>query len=121
MKVKVHWNLHKGGFSVTDRKTGKIIKAITDNITIANPIAKLAAGKLQDCHDKGKRHVCAWIIGDLVEYQPLNGEAITYNPFKSDNFISVQTGELMPFNQELGAFASFTINQNAKPSTIIGK
>jgi len=118
MKVKVHWNLHKGGFSVTDRKTGKVIKSITDNITIANPVAKLSAGKLKACRQKGKRHVCAWIVGDLVAHQPLEGDSITYNPFKGDNFVNMRNEEPLPFNQRLGDYASFNI-VNEKPLTII--
>ena len=39
MKVKVHWNLHKGGYSVTNTKTKLVMPEFTDNIVITNPVA----------------------------------------------------------------------------------
>ena len=127
MRVKVHWNLHKGGYSVTNRKTGLVMPEFADNIVITNPIAKLAQGRYDACHTKSKRHVCAWIIGEMVDpkhvsestwQQNPHHDLLHYNPFKNRHFTN-QYGEEIPFNESLGQFAIFTTDANGKPVTII--
>ena len=118
--VKVHMNLHTKVFSVTCRKSGKVIKGITDNITILNPVAKLGRGKYDDCHTKNKRHVCAWIIGEMTEKNPaFIGRKIRYNPFDNMHFTEAHTGHELPFNESLGSIAAFNLI-DGKPVVIIG-
>ena len=125
MKVKIHWNLQVGGWSVTPRaKGGKIIPELRQaELVLLNPVAKLAPGKYNDCHSKNKRHVCAWIIGDLVdasEYNTMTDQGLTFNPFKNKHFIDESTGEEIPFNESLGTIATFH-QANGKPVLRIGK
>ena len=141
MKVKVHWNLHKGGYSVTNTKTKLVMPEFTDNIVITNPIAKIAQGKYDDCHTIGKRHVCAWITGEMmnptcnadrwwsmIDNCPASnalanfsgGDMLSYNPFKNRHFTN-QDGVEIPFNESLGEFAIFTTDDNGKPMTIVTK
>jgi len=132
MKVKVHWNLHKGGYSVTNTKTGRVMPEFTDNIVITNPVAKIAQGKYDDCHTVGKRHVCAWITGEMIDSTHasvdsagvlstlINGDMLSYNPFKNRHFTN-QDGVEIPFNESLGEFATFTTDDSGKPITIVTK
>jgi len=128
MKVKVHWNLHKGGYSVTNTKTGRVMPEFTDNIVITNPVAKIAQGKYDDCHTVGKRHVCAWITGEMIDSTHASnalanfsdGDMLSYNPFKNRHFTN-QDGVEIPFNESLGEFATFTTDDNGKPMTIVTK
>ena len=128
MKVKVHWNLHKGGYSVTNTKTKLVMPEFTDNIVITNPVAKIAQGKYDDCHTIGKRHVCAWITGEMIDNCPASnapanfsdGDMLSYNPFKNRHFTN-QDGVEIPFNESLGEFAIFTTDDNGKPMTIVTK
>lgn len=126
MKVKVHWNLQVGGFSVTPRaKGGKVMQELrNETIVILNPVAKLAEGKYNDCHSKGKRHVCAWINGDMVnasEYNTITDQGLTYNPFKNKHFVDVATGDEIPFNVSLGSIAVFTQDADGNPVLKIGR
>ena len=125
MKVKVYWNLHVGGWSVTPRSSGgRVMMDLRQtDLVLLNPVAKFGQGKYHDCHVKGKRHVCAWIIGDMVEasdYNVITDRALVYNPFNNRHFTDQATGEEIAFNKSLGSIATFT-QVDGKPVLRTGK
>lgn len=116
--VKVHWNLNEGGFSVTCRKDGKVIKTLRDKITIINPVAKLQEGKYLKA-SVGKREVCAWISGDMVDYQEIKGDQLHYNPWKSRHFTNKSSGESIPFNELMGSMVTFETEKDAEGNVVL--
>lgn len=125
MKVKVHWNLQKGGVSVTPNG-GKVCQDAESRarVLIANPMTKIAEGKwlkTQTINDNGKQHkreVCAWLSGTRQDFHPIeNGERLYYNPYKNKHFTRAD-GSIVPFNQVLAPYATIEAGNGKRDYTI---
>lgn len=121
MKVKVHFNLHKNLWSITARSgkdAGRVIAHVKE-CSIINPVFKVADGKYNKCHSDNKRHVCAWIFGDLdLEFSPVSGgRRISYNPFKSHDFYWADTQETVTGNLKVMSFKANGIDRNTEVLT----
>jgi hypothetical protein len=124
MKVKVHWNLQKGGVSVTPNG-GKVCQDAESRkrVLIANPMTKIGQGKwekTQLINENGKQHkreVCAWISGTREFFQPVRGEKLHYNPYKNKHFTR-DDGSIVPFNEVLAPYATVEAGNGKHDYTI---
>ena len=122
--MRVHINLHhlKAGrsdiFSVT--KSGKV-QFYTDSVVLANPKQVIAEGKYQDCLTKNKRHVCAWIDGEVATDFLNTGKkasvSFSYNPFKSRDFYYMDSQSPVDFGQH--DYAVFQVIDGKPHCTLI--
>lgn len=93
-KVFVYYNLHKHCFSVKNVKTGLVV-AHTDDITLEDAVFKVSEkGRLRVLSEK-RKNVHAGVVGS---YYPspmsiLYSEEATYNPYKFESFVLVETEE----------------------------
>lgn len=127
MKVKVHWNLAKAKagifeWSVTARCAGgKVMPEFTNNIKIINPKLVFVKSAYKRIVDSGmkSRKVYAQIHGDMVEFAPVAGRAISCNPKEhtSPNFYFTDTKQDLQFGESFSE-ASFTV-VDGKPLCII--
>ncbi len=90
MKIKAYFNLHKKIFSV--QHNGLVI-GHADHLTISSPQFKVSeAGRQRVLRDK-RKNVHAFVIGEVADDwkslpdNDLQGEAITYNPYKYSTFV----------------------------------
>lgn len=99
LKVFVYYNLHRHTFSIKalegDRK-GRVI-AYSNFVTLTNASPKVSEAGRQRVLREGRKNVHAGIVGTLVtlgDQGRLDGQAITYNPYKYNTF--VRTGDALP-------------------------
>lgn len=93
--VDVYWNLHKGGWSVRNRKTGRVIQVVPEISLINCRFVVQPAGREKVRREKRKT-VHAFVRG---EYWPqfaapsiAQTEGVTYNPYKHNTFV-IRDGE----------------------------
>lgn len=89
--VDVYWNLHKGAWSVRDRKT-RLVVARVDAITLTDVQFKVSAAGNARVRSEGRKNVHAFARGRLETigadvFDPA-GRSITYNPYKYTTFVT---------------------------------
>jgi len=91
-RISVHWNLQRGGYSVTLDKKRVIAKP--DAVCLTNVRFVVSAAQLRRMRGLGRRKVVAWIEGDVCPcHGPLSdGVEITFNPWRADTFHERGTG-----------------------------
>ena len=95
--VRVYCNLHKGCWSVQDRKTGRVVRHV-DACTLADVKFTVRPAGREKVRREGKKNVHAFAAG---RYSLKNGLAayhkgarrVTYNPYVNDTFVFAETGE----------------------------
>jgi len=95
--VRVYWNLHKGCWSVQDRKTGRVVRHV-EAITLADVKFIVRPAGREKVRREGKKNVHAFAAG---RYSLKNGLAayhkgarrVTYNPYVNETFVFAETGE----------------------------
>lgn len=87
--VRVHVNLHRGDFTITDPKTRKRIGS-ADDITLTGVTFKVSEARRQAVIRQGQREVHAWAIGTVVAINTAPDvdalRAVTYNPHRAPLF-----------------------------------
>jgi len=90
-RVRVHYNLHRGGFSVVNRSTGRVVANVPD-ITLANVEFRVQPSGLARIRREHCRAVCAYAVGDIVTVNASPDVSamrrITFNPYRADTFTS---------------------------------
>jgi hypothetical protein len=88
-RVRVHYNLHRGGFSVVSRTTGRVVAWVRD-ITLTDVVFRVQASGLARIRREHCRAVCAYAVGTIesVNDDPeTNGQhRVTFNPYRADTF-----------------------------------
>ena len=95
--VRVYWNLHKGCWSVQDRKTGRVVKHV-EAWTLADVKFTVRPAGRDKVRREGKKNVHAFAAG---RFSLKNGLAsivkgarkVTYNPYVNETFVFAETGE----------------------------
>lgn len=91
-RVRVHLNLHRGDWSISDPKTGRVLRSATD-VTLTGVTFRVSEATRQRIIDKQRRRVHAWAIGTLVSVDTapdITGrDAVTYNPYRAPTFTRV--------------------------------
>jgi hypothetical protein len=93
-EVFVYFNLHKKLFSVKDVKTGLVV-AHTDSISLEEATFKVSEAGRQRVLREQKKNVHAGVRGKYMKanLKSLCDKGVTYNPYKYDSFVEVETGE----------------------------
>ena len=99
-KVRVYWNLHKKCWSVQDRKTGRVIRHVTNCVLSDSKFVVRKAGQAK-VRREGKKNVHAFAVGTVIEWTLENSRSffldscrtVTYNPYVNDTFVYKDTGE----------------------------
>jgi hypothetical protein len=98
-RVKVYYNLHKHTFSV--QKQGLVILH-ADYVKLENVEFKVRPGGKEKVRQEKSKNVHAFVIGELIDYcqypcddipEEPTGEIVTYNPYKHDSFVYLETEE----------------------------
>ena len=121
MKAFVYFNLHKKCWSIRAKEgseNGRVLAHAT-SVAIADATTKVSEAGRQRVIKEGSKNVHAGVVGELVGYTGNmtdagtraglcsvndsndmfsvdNMEAITYNPYKSSNFLIRSTGNPVP-------------------------
>lgn len=92
-KVKGYVNLQNGKMAIQGTD-GKVI-GYADSVTLTNVEFKVSQSKLKWIKEKGRRTVCAFVVGNITTdcSRVPTGKRISYNPMKQDTFYNVDTGE----------------------------
>lgn len=87
-RVKVHFNRHRGDWSVTRR--GRVIANVAD-VTLIEVRFVVQAGGLARIRATGTRSVIAYATGVVTAYDTrpdlCDWEPVTFNPFTADTFV----------------------------------
>lgn len=90
-RVRVHLNLHRGDFSISDPKTGNVLASCTD-ATLSGVTFKVSESTRQRIIAKNRRRVHAWAVGILEEVDTtpaIEGAVkVSYNPFRGPEFMT---------------------------------
>jgi len=131
--VRIYWNLHKGQWSIQDKKSGLVIGRQPEVFLEGayfeptydkrgrhiEPKFKVRQGGRMRVIKEGKKNVHAFAEGwyPSVWISPKwyddEGRCVTYNPYKNDTFVYKDTGE--PVGQEIRKIW-LTTTAEGKPS-----
>lgn len=103
-RVRVHFNLHRGDFSVIDPKTGKVV-ANVPGIVLSDAEFRVSEKSRQRAIDRGRRSVHAYVIGfvSALSYRHNPGDIkVTYNPFRSGFFHQSVSGDRVDSADSVG-------------------
>jgi hypothetical protein len=84
-RVRVHWNLHRGGYSVT---VGGRVVATPASICLRDCVFVVSDASLARMRRLGRRKVVAWIEGVVCDdcADHATGDRVTFNPWRADRF-----------------------------------
>jgi hypothetical protein len=94
--VDVYWNLHKGAWSVRDRKT-RLVVARVDAITLTDVQFIVSAAGNARVRAEGRKNVHAFARGTVAGVGDDGGPSfavvpVTYNPYKNTTFVGKHDG-----------------------------
>lgn len=98
-RVMVYFNLHKKTFSI--QKSGLVLLH-ADYVKLRNVEFRVRKGGKEKVRKEKSKNVHAFVIGDIVEYceypcsdipTNVDGDVVTYNPYKYDSFVLKNTEE----------------------------
>src|SRR5262245_46567829 len=101
-RVRVHWNLTRGGFVVRGLPMRPGDMQYVDSVCIRNATFKATPAGAAYCRGfvnkktgkVGARFVVAWVEGERCDCHAVSGESTlaTYNPFRGDEFVRCDDG-----------------------------
>ena len=94
-KVRVHWNIHKGGLVLRNYPNIVGDMEYVNSVCIKDAIF-VVREKTRDRIRKGEdRSVHAWVEGELCNCGELEGEDVTYNPYRDNGFVVRGTDKVL--------------------------
>jgi len=92
--VEVHYNLHEGGFSITNVKSGLVV-ARAPYVSLIDVTTKVSESGRQRVLREQSKNVHAKIVGFYTEKEmDMSGaNVMTYNPYKYSSFVDKETKE----------------------------
>jgi hypothetical protein len=95
-RVQVYYNLHQGGYSIKDKKTGLVV-AYADNVLLKNNCKfKVSESGRQKVIQEKRKRVHAFIEGDFIQgdeyYDVSHLDRIYYNPYITPLFTDMNDG-----------------------------
>ncbi|MFD1736095.1 hypothetical protein ACFSCX_05905 [Bacillus salitolerans] len=98
MQVDCYRNLHHGGFSIREAKSGKVL-AHADQVTLSDCRFIVQQTGRRKTVEEQKKRVHAFVRGKFVHAdQPRTEEmsrVIYYNPYTNEHFIDAETKEIV--------------------------
>ena len=98
INARAYWNLHKGQWSIQDRRTGLVVGRQPELFLLVGSFNVRQGGR-QRVLLEGKKTVHAFAEGWYPEvwispkFYHDEGRSVTYNPYKNDTFVYVDNGE----------------------------
>lgn len=88
MIVQVYWNLHKNCWSVRNKKTGRIVKHLS-NVVLRNCRFVVHEAGRQRVIRERRKNVHAFVEGVLSRPAPQESPwvPVKYNPYRYDSFV----------------------------------
>ena len=87
LRVRVHYNLHRGGFSVV---AGNRVAANVADITLTAVTFRVQPAGLARIRREGRREVCAYATGLIEAFQTAPDvtamQKVAFNPHRTDTF-----------------------------------
>lgn len=94
--VKVYRNLHRDGYSIADAKTGLVL-GHANSVILKDVKFHVSKSGQERVRKEKRKSVHAWCLGKFVssnkEKPSTASRIIYYNPYKTDYFQDVETGE----------------------------
>lgn len=91
-RVRVYRNLHKDCYSVQDAKTRRVI-CHTKSLHLRDvKFIVYDKGRARVNREK-RKGVHAFVVGLVCERAEIDGQQVTYNPYKNESFILLECGE----------------------------
>lgn len=94
--VQVYYNLHRGGFSIRDKRSGLVV-AYASTVMLSNAIFKVSEKGRQHVIEERRKRVHAFVEGRFRwadRYHDLNDwKMVYYNPYTTPLFTITDTGE----------------------------
>jgi len=125
-RIRVHWNLTRGGFVVRELPMRPGDMQYVDSVCIRNATFKATPAGANYCRTfvnkktgkTGARFVVAWVEGERCDCGQTGGTRVTYNPFRCDEFTEV--GTTTPVREASHvAFRCHGTGKASKPSTTV--
>lgn len=115
-RVRVHWNLTRGGFVVRGLpvKTGDM--EYTDAVCLRDARFVVSDKGREYCRAKGARWVHAWVEGERCDCGSVAGSSVSYNPFRDESFVETGTTTAVRSAGHV-AFRTHGRGKTAKPET----
>jgi hypothetical protein len=122
-RVRVHWNLHRGGYSVTVK--GRVV-ATPASVCLTDVRFVVSDASLARMRRLGRRKVVAWAEGTVCDCArcPCSdpGTAtpvrVSFNPWKADRFYQSGTGRTIETATH-ATFRTVGTGKQAIPETLI--
>src|SRR5262249_53288772 len=115
-RVRVHWNLKKGGFVVRGLPVRVGDMRYTDAVCLRDARFVVSLATQAQCRAKGARWVHAWVEGTPCGCGAMDGAAVTYNPFRDEWFVIEGTKLVVTHATHVG-FRSHGRGKASKPET----
>jgi hypothetical protein len=94
-RVHVYYNLHQGGYSIKDKKTGLVV-AYAESVLLHNCKFKVSESGRQKTIAERRKRVHAHVEGDFVSadepYDVSCLNKIYYNPYETELFTDTNDG-----------------------------
>lgn len=94
--VQVYYNLHQGGYSIRDKKTGLVV-GYAQNVLLRQCVFKVSEKGRQKVIEQKKKFVHAFIEGVFLdadlEHPSELGAKVYYNPYLTEKFTVLKTGQ----------------------------
>lgn len=94
-RVHVYYNLHQGGYSIKDKKTGLVV-GYAQNVLITNCKFKVQQAGRRKTIDEKRKRVHAYVEGDFQAADTVHDTSIMdrvyYNPYETQEFTSMEDG-----------------------------
>jgi hypothetical protein len=117
VKVKIHWNLHKGGITVEDSPRHGSKLRYQDSICLKNATFKVSASAMRRIKLENQRMVGAWIIGDVCDCGKHQGAPIYFNPYKHESRFVRTTDSAPVASAQHVSIRTIGTGKTARPDT----
>lgn len=94
-RVHVYYNLHQGGYSIKDKKTGLVV-AYASNVLISKCVFKVSESGRRKTVEERRKRVHAFVEGDFIQADESHDiqhmDKVYYNPYQTASFTVVDDG-----------------------------
>ena len=102
MRVRVHWNLHKGGLVIRNVPNRKGDMIYTSQACVKNARFVVSAAGLRRIRARKQREVIAWVEGDLCNCDQIDGCEVRFNPYVNEAFFTKATNRALKAADHVG-------------------
>lgn len=113
--VRIHFNLHKGGYTITDPRAGRVSGWVT-TATLTGVRFRVKPGTLAKIREDGRRAVCAYATGILTSYGDTAPDTagmakVTFSPWRPADTFTLADGTTPVTEADAVVFAAASRKQ----------